>query len=312
LNINNRPTNTALQIQNIISENSNNTAFVLGNGINRFYSKENLSWEKLLLNLWNTYTERKVRQTEIFKGISFTEFYDAIDIQNTKKDNFSSTLQKEVKNKMELWKPNYEQNKIIDKIRSLDSPILTTNFDDLIPKSSSLNFYKMESKGFTDFYPWSCYYSDRELKNPVDGFGVWFPNGMINYHRSIKLGLSQYMGNVERVRKMLHNNKENIYFDGKNRNNWSGYLSWLHIVFNKSLFIVGFGLEENEVFFRWLLIERAKYFKLFPHRRKKGWFITVKDETDLNFFGKKFFLESVGLKVLEVDSYDVLFDKIWE
>lgn len=120
------------------------------------------------------------------------------------------------------------------------------------------------------------------------------------------------MGNVERVRKLLHNNRENIYFDGKNRNNWAGYLTWLNIIFNKSLFIVGLGLEENEVFFRWLLIERAKYFKKFPKRKKEGWYITVRDNTDINFLGKKFFLESVGLKVLEVPDYKTELVEIWE
>lgn len=309
---NSSPLHTVPQIKTIIQANSNDAAYVLGNGINRYYSQDNLSWEELLLTLWNKYTDSKKQQTEIFKGISFTEFYDAIEIQNIKKENFSSTIQKEVKNKIEFWQPNLEQNKIINRIRHQDAPLLTTNFDDLIPKSAALEFYKMDTQGFTDFYPWSCYYSDRELKDPLDGFGVWFPNGMIKYHRSIKLGLSQYMGNVERVKKMLNNNRQSLYYNGKNRKEWTGYLSWLHVVFNKSLIIVGLSLEENEVFFRWLLIERAKYFKMFPKRRKKGWFITVKNDNDVNFLGKKFFLESVGLNVLEVENYEVLYSKIWE
>ena len=307
-----RPIISPLEVKEMINRNGRDSAFVLGNGINRFYSKENLSWEQLLLDLWNSYTSSEVHQTKIFKGISFTEFYDAIEIQNTNTDKFDATIQKEVKSKMQFWEPNFSQNLILNKIKTFNSPILTTNFDDLIPKSLSLNFHKMETKGFTDFYPWSCYYSDRELVDPLNGFGVWYLNGMVKYHRSIKLGLSQYMGNVERVRKMLHNNRENIRFDGKNRNNWEGYLTWLHIVFNKPLFIIGLGLEENEVFFRWLLIERAKYFKKFPDRKKEGWFLTVKNETDKNFLGKRFFLESVGIKVLEVENYEILFNEIWE
>lgn len=49
---------------------------------------------------------------------------------------------------------------------------------------------------------------------------------------------------------------------------WDGAASWLHIVFNSPLLIFGLGLEENEVFFRWLLIERARYFKKFPIEEK--------------------------------------------
>ncbi|WP_371199275.1 SIR2 family protein [Flammeovirga sp. OC4] len=212
---------------------------------------------------------------------------------------------------MSPWEPDQKQNIIIDKIRELNAPILTTNFDDLIAKSSNLEFHKTEKKGFTDFYPWSCYHSDRNLENPTDGFGIWYPNGMVKYHRSIKLGLSQYMGNVERARKMIHSNYEEIAFTGKNQNNWIGQKTWLHILFNKSLFILGLGLEENEVFLRWLLIERAKYFQRFPERKKLGWYITTRNESDKNYNGKKFFLESVGIKVIEVENYDIQYKLIW-
>ena len=62
---------------------------------------------------------------------------------------------------------------------------------------------------------------------------------------------------------------------------------------------------------RWLLIERAKYFQRFPERKKQGWYITTRDKSDLNFNGKKFFMESVGIKVIEVEDYDIQFDAIW-
>ncbi|QWG09241.1 SIR2 family protein [Flammeovirga kamogawensis] len=247
----------------------------------------------------------------MFKGISFTEFYDAIDIQNTTKKNFSATIQKDVKNTMSLWKHNDEQNIILNKICALNAPILTTNFDDLIPKSAQLKPFKIPYKGFTDYYPWNCYFSNKKLNNPIDGFGVWYLNGMIKYHRSIKLGLSQYMGNVERVRKMMYKNRGVIGKEDKLAKKWNGYPTWLHIIFNKSLCIIGLGLEENEVFFRWLLIERAKYFKAFPSQKKDGWYITVKKEDD-SFLGKKFFLESVGIKVLEVDNYETIYKHIWQ
>ena len=301
-----------LKISKIINE-KRDLAFILGNGINRFYSNnEDLSWEKLLLNLWNQHASRKLNDKKILKGISFTEFYDAIEIQNFRDKNFDNEIQKNIKHKLISWKPNLEQNKILTKIKRLDVPLMTTNFDDLIPKSLDLEFYKMQTSGFTDYYPWVCYYSNRILRNPTDGFGVWYLNGMIKYHRSIKLGLSHYMGNIERARKMLNNNREDIKFDGKNQNNWSGYSTWMHIIFNRSLFIFGLALEENEIFFRWLLIERAKYFKQFTNRKKDGWYICTKDEQNENFLGKKFFLESIGFQVLELDNFQRLYREIWD
>ncbi|MBB6459692.1 SIR2 family protein [Flammeovirga kamogawensis] len=302
---------TASAIQEIIEQHKSQLCFVFGNGINRYFSKENITWDKLLIELWNKYSKKAKFENQIFKGISFTEFYDAIDIQNTTKKNFSATIQKDVKNTMSLWKHNDEQNIILNKICALNAPILTTNFDDLIPKSAQLKPFKIPYKGFTDYYPWNCYFSNKKLNNPIDGFGVWYLNGMIKYHRSIKLGLSQYMGNVERVRKMMYKNRGVIGKEDKLAKKWNGYPTWLHIIFNKSLCIIGLGLEENEVFFRWLLIERAKYFKAFPSQKKDGWYITVKKEDD-SFLGKKFFLESVGIKVLEVDNYETIYKHIWQ
>ena len=301
----------ASEIKQIFTRYSNDIAFLIGNGINLYYRNDNLSWKDLLLYLWGKYSSDK--QTIIPDGISFTEFYDALEIQNAEKANFSSTLQKEVKNKMINWHPNCSQNLILNRIKEMNAPILTTNFDDLIPKSLDLDFKKMDGTRFTDYYPWSCYYSDRELNYPTEGFGVWYPNGMLKYHRSIKLGLSQYMGNVERARKLIYKKPESIRFEGKSRNYWDGYKTWLHIVFNKSIFIFGLSLDETEIFIRWLLIERAKNFRNFPDRKKHiGWFLANKDIDPPTFEGKKFFLKSVGFDVIEVNDYKTIYEEIWK
>lgn len=297
-------------VKRVFNRHSNDLAFLIGNGINLHYKNDNLSWKDLLLDLWGEHSFDT--QTTIPDGISFTEFYDALEIQNADKDNFSSTLQKEVKGKMVDWMPDNSQNLILERIKQIDAPILTTNFDDLMPKSMELEFRKIEGTRFTDFYPWSCYYSDKDLQYPTEGFGIWYPNGMLNYHRSIKLGLSQYMGNVERARKLIHKEPENIRFEGKNQNFWAGYKTWLHIVFNKSLFIFGLGLDETEVFIRWLLIERAKYFRNFPDRKHKGWFVMKNGENSSTNEGKKFFLKSVGFEVIELDEYKAIYEEIWK
>jgi hypothetical protein len=297
------------EIQHTFERNRSDIAFILGNGINRHYNKKDVSWSDLLLELWGKYSFNT--QSTIPAGITFTEFYDALEIQNFSDKNFSGMLQKDVANSMSGWSPNASQNLILNRIKELKAPLLTTNFDDLIPKSLNLEFYKISESKFTDYYPWSCYYSDQALRDPAEGFGVWFPNGMIKYHRSIKLGLSQYMGNVERARKLLHNLNERTLFEGKNEEVWSGYKTWLHIIFNKSLCICGLGLDESEIFLRWLLIERAKYFRKYPDRKHKGWFIAKKDSS-LHREGKIFFLQSVGFEVIELDDYHHIYEDIWK
>ena len=297
------------EVKSIFSRNRNDIAFIFGNGINLHYNKDNVSWNDLLLDLWDEYSFNT--QSTIPNGISFTEFYDVLEIQNYASRNFSSILQKNVAEKIEGWQPNESQNLILNKIKNMDVPLLTTNFDDLIKKSLELEFYKLEDTKFTDYYPWSCYYSDKKLADPVDGFGVWNINGMVKYHRSIKLGLSQYMGNVERARKLIHKRPENISFEGKNQSYWPGYKTWLHVLFNKSLFICGLSLDETEIFIRWLLIERAKYFRKFPDRKHKGWFVIKNGSNNPKDEGKKFFLQSVGFEIIELNDYKSIYEDIW-
>jgi hypothetical protein len=171
---------------------------------------------------------------------------------------------------------------------------------------------------FSDFYPWNCYYSNKEQKSPTSGFGIWHINGMIKYHRSIALGLADYMGCVSKARKMLQG--RSIFdcdkIDKKNQDYWNGENTWLRIFFNKSLFIFGLGLEENEVFLRWLLIQRAKYFSSYgiPH---KGWYVYSKGidrmskRIDNMSQGKKLFLESVGFEVIEINYDKTIYEDVW-
>jgi hypothetical protein len=240
-------------------------------------------------------------------GISLPEFYDIIELKNTQEIN----LQLEVGELMKNWEPQNHHKSITNRIMELNAPILTTNFEQILAKTNNYKLFRTEKEGFTDFYPWTTYHGEIQLDLPSAGFGVWYINGMINYHRSIRLGLSHYMGSVERARNLLHKGNDARLFSGKDVNNWNGYKTWLHIVFNKSLFIFGLGLEENETFLRWLLIERIKYFKRFPHRKCKGWYIN-KRGNDGKDGGKKFFLEHVGFEVIEVDDYVDIYENIWK
>ena len=193
-------------IKDIISRNSGKIAFLIGNGINYYYNPSSSSWHNLLIDLWNRNSNSN--KTKIPEGISLPEFYDVLEIHNSERSGFPRGLQKEIKTLMGSWTSTKEQNIILNKIESFNAPILTSNFDDLMPSSMNLDFRKMNAPHFTDFYPWSCYYSNKDLRIPTEGFGVWHINGMIKYPRSIRLGLSQFMGNVERTRRLIHGDSE--------------------------------------------------------------------------------------------------------
>jgi len=386
------------QIKKVLESHRDNLAFVIGNGINRYFSPDNcLSWERLIKDLYVQYVgtndipNKENNENEL--AVTFTELFDLIELQyytkdespfeimlkrfdnddsfkktsnltskmeliasnpkirktplslksisnlletdetyqsliatsrqwceknmedahnmtdseclhsfmfnassNTKISIYKNLIKKTVVQRFSSQKFSDEMSSFMDKIKAMNAPVLTTNYDSLMSNSLCLSFHKM-GKDVTAFYPWNVYYSDREILNPSSGFGIWHINGMIKYFQSIKLGISDYMGNVERARRMIHSTDFNDLYNGipGGRINQN----WLHIIFTKNLFIFGLKLEENEVFLRWLLIQRAKYSKLY-HRELKGWYV----DTDIEA-GKKFFLEKVGINTINLqDSQD--------
>ncbi|MBQ4548661.1 MAG: hypothetical protein IJA42_05705 [Bacteroidales bacterium] len=67
-------------IKQIINENQHNIAFIIGNGIHYQYHDCDISWEELLKSLWEEYNGDCDIDLKHLKGISFTEFYDIIEM----------------------------------------------------------------------------------------------------------------------------------------------------------------------------------------------------------------------------------------
>lgn len=286
----------------ILNSNKDQLAFICGNGINRYAYRETqkCSWSDMLLDIWREISSNNTL-SNISEGISYTEFYDVMesDVGNI------DTLRLKVVNYLEKWKPHPYHEWLQNKFIEWNIPLLTTNFDRNL--DAGLRIYKFNNTKFTDFYPWNVYFSKKELGSPLDGFGIWHINGMVGYRRSIRLGLSEYIGLSARVRSYLHNDDKLDDFYNKTEN-WNGDQTWLHIIFNRSLCIFGLGLDENETFLRWLLIERAKYFKKFPKRAKKGWYICRSNDLTN---GKRFLLEHIGFEVVALDSYKDVYENIF-
>lgn len=297
------------RIHNIIEENKEDLAFFIGNGINRYNDRQSeRSWDDLLRQIYNEVSGANA--TEIPTGISLTEYYNIIELSVARGMDYLS-LKKRFIDKLEGWRPGRHHNLISDKARILDVPILTINFDQTIKDSINATKYPIKrGKSFSDFYPWEVYFSNKEIEDPLSGFAIWHVNGMQDYPRSIKLGLTDYMGMIRKAHPLIHKNDACLY-DGKDQPFWAGYKSWLHIIFNKSLFFFGLGLDEQEVFLRWLLIERTKYFRKFPERRKKGWYVSVREIDNGIDDGKRLFLEKLGIEILEVQKTESLYDEMW-
>jgi hypothetical protein len=279
-----------------------NVAFLFGNGINRFNdTSANRSWEKLLLGLHNRYAENPLKRIPE-KGINFTEFYDLLLLEN-KQYVSKTSLQKEFVSSIAAWNFSAHHTAIMEKIRQYDCPVLTTNFDDLLPRSiHAQKYFTLTNRhsGFTDYYPWECYYSTQPLNENNEGFSIWFLHGMWNYYRSIKLGLNDYVGNSLKAKDLLPVRKgTQLVFKGEN--------TWMKPFLSKPLCIIGLSLDEQEMFLRWLLFQRALCMKrgLFP--QTKAWYFTG----DKLSQGKILFLKAVGIEPIVYETYDFLYAGLW-
>ncbi len=291
-----------MDIKSILRRHHSDIALVIGNGINLYGpAKETNSWNGLLVELSKKHLPEKLRK--IPQGISLTEFYDVLELKSGARTSGES-LQNEFCALMEDWKYHDHHQRIVAWAQRKNSPILTTNFERVLSDAGGCSLRHTQRTSFTDYYPWETYYGTKPIDDPSQGFGVWHVNGMEHYHRSIRLGLTHYMGSVERARGWIHKGNERRLFAGKNVRNWPGAATWLHIVFNNPLLIFGLRLDENEVFLRWLLIERARYFRKFPGRKKSAWYV---HPDDLMNSGKAFFLEGVGIQMIKSNGYDEIY-----
>ncbi len=232
-------------------------------------------------------------------GLTNTEIYDFIELRTFDSDALKYQVAQKFESVTDIASPVY--SKFLDLVRSKNCPVLTTNFDFALEKAGALLPHRTSKLGFTRYYPWDTYYGDTQHELPTDGFGIWHIHGMLNYHDSIRLGLTDYMGSVERARKLIHAGDGRL-FEGKDQNYWKGRTTWLHIWFNMPLVIVGFGLSSDEVFIRWLLIERKKYFQRFPERRKETMFISRGGNERVQNF-----LHNLNIESRTAREYDLLY-----
>lgn len=230
-----------MKFRSLLKHHRSDLALVIGNGINRYGpAARTNSWHDLLATLG----KRFLHDTggKIPAGIALTEFYDLLELQPGPRATEKS-LQGEFCNLMSNWVPYEHHKRIVSWAKRSRCPLLTTNFDKVFGEAGDCQLLHTYRDGFTDYYPWQTYYGDEQLDDPCEGFGIWHINGMENYFRCIRLGLSHYMVSVQRARDWIHRGDDRRLFSGKNRRNWRGFGTWLQIVFNKPLLIFGLGLE---------------------------------------------------------------------
>lgn len=280
-------------------------ALLIGNGINRYNSSASSSWDELLAVLAReqglTLTENDASE------MSNTEFFDILDLARPKEDR--SNLQEEFCHLMAKWSPADHHAEIVGWAQRHRAPIITVNFDENLSKAVGARFFRRGER-FTHYYPWNCYFSDREIGNPRSSFAIWHAHGMVRYKTSIRLGLTHYMGSVQRARPWVYN-RSGLRANAKiSERSWLGSDTWLEVLFFCPLVLIGFGFGKDENFLRWLFLERARLHKLRPDWAAKTWFV------DTGLAGRQHrrpFLEGLGMEVVTVPHYsDIYENPAWQ
>jgi len=236
-------------LRNLLDEHER-MALLIGNGPN-LAAQIMPNWKQLLKSISNPPIDFEV------EGLSNTEVYDLVELHSKKGHDVKEHVIRELAIAPDQALPIHQQ--IMQLAQEYKAPVLTTNFDSAFEKSVDAKMLKITPKGFTRFYPWKTYYGFEQHQSPTDGFGVWKVHGDVRYKDSIRLGLTDYMGAVSRARGLIHKGKTRLFRSKNRKLYWAGQDSWLHIWFNLPVIVFGLGFGGDEVFLRWLLIERRRY-----------------------------------------------------
>lgn len=275
-----------------------------------FYGLDELLLKKPV-NLSLSEIEKNVRANEdVFNNTNLLENCNIAMLLTTLGDKLkpalNNSLAKSICFFMNEWNPVTVHKKITSFAKQKNIPILTTNYDNLFEKSCNASLHKYDNKLANESLPISYCYTT--LSTPsFEKFGIWHVNGMIEFPQSLLIGLTHYMRTLESIRSLLlPPNKFNAeLFQGNLMRLENIYETWIHLLFSKDIFIFGLSLNSDEVLLRWLLLERSKYYSLFPYVERNAWYILP--ESEQIELGKQYFLNTVGIKIIRVPTYDAIY-----
>ena len=283
-----------------ILEQDTKPALFIGNGVNRYDGLGDSSWEALLGELADA-SNVHLTKAEI-KEMSNTEYYDILNLAS--REIRQAALAQKFCDLMETWKPAPTHHRLMDWAQRHDAPVLTVNFDENLSRAAGVEIQRNAHR-FTDFYPWGCSYGTRPASNPSAEFGIWHPHGTRHYARSVRLGLRDYMGAVQRVRRRLYGDKDSLMAHLKVGSSWWGSDTWLDIIFNRPILFFGFSFGQEESFMRWLFIERARLFNRAKRDAPPLWFVEPRNEKS-TARGK--FFHYLGIEYVIVEDYSDLYE----
>lgn len=289
---------------------------LFGNGLN-YMSKNHISWNELL---------DKIKGDNLFENgkLPNTMIYERSIIGNP--ISFDTLTQKEeaIKNDIAEMLNNFPTNGFYEKLTNLNiENFLTTNYDYAFLKPYFVNpRIKVENKSTEGIY--SIRRHKDILKENKLLAKVWHIHGEIDTPPSIMLGLDHYCGSVAKIdgyvkgRYEFQEDKRIIktpsIIEKLNDHSKFDNSSWIELLFNSEVHIVGLGLDFSEIDLWWVLNKRAR-FKLDNKTKdlikNKITFYSTSNENDHHELLKSLNIEIVKIELNgEIDQYQVAYKKI--
>lgn len=303
------------ELKNILNEHKEDLTLIVGNGINLCNKHaRNDTWKDILEQIARDRgfidSGKKLSDTS-----SLVELIDLLQLHSD--DNGRSIpVKAEFCEKLEKLEHGQSHMDITNWAMKHSVPTLTTNFDTTLSDAcgAKLVHPKQGSGGaqFSRFYPWSSRFEvfDQPIDKPRNSFAIWHVNGMSRYVESVRLGISDYMGSAHQARRWMQRGDNPLFAKRNAIDRWKGRNTWLDAFFANDLLIFGLGLSRDEVFLRWLLIERARYCRKFSVQDRKAWYVWAKEE--MRDSDRCFFLKHVAIERVDLNSYDEIYSsQVW-
>lgn len=201
-------------------------SLLIGNGIN-YLGKDVVGWSDLLNSLIQKIGKLNVINIE---EKPFLHLYEEIFTRAEKyTDKDEQHIKQDIVNEIRRMRPNLYHQKIID---LPFENILTLNYDYNFTNNNSVVRNK-EVK-----YSLKRYQSINNKK-------IWHIHGELDNYHSIMLGYSHYMGSINNIQTYLNSSEKNDS-------------TWVDIFLKNDIYILGAGLDFEELDIWWLLSYRNR------------------------------------------------------
>lgn len=275
----------------------NDYALMIGNGVN-LLTKGHVSWDSLLQKLIDL-TKGEVELTDIKKS-RFPLLYEEV-LLNLLEQGWS---EKKVLEEFTYIIENLRYNEMHRQIVSIGAKnIITTNYDFCLEKALGKTIPKSKGKAQKPL----------KVNYDINGIRFWHIHGDVNRKERIVLGYHEYGNSIQQMDEYFYDEFKRIKMDKRasgtkerdelviksliKRHPEEVVKNIVEVMFTKDVYILGLGMEVQEMDLWWLINKRARYSKLVTN---KIVYYTEKKDTE-DYLDKINLLKTMNVDVVEFE-----------